>query len=325
MPKSSDLFSFLMQIHCLNPSTASSHLLSKTRRFMASESSGQGTPGFHQLDLCAPGTAPATGTWTSLPASWVWEKPGQEFQPGHRGMKRNGWRKRGMLCAGASIPTGGVWEGVRTQCCAPGAVQTQPSLSCPIKPLTEAIKTSSGIILQGLFNPVQPNAYLLYLLAVFTHQLCLLSNLNPQFVLVFAQATSVTSCSLSLPLSYPSTCIFCFPRSFLGVWKENKMSFLCRIPPSHRWTKKGAKQKTDLGKISQPQPSLHGNGPWNQVEICVGIFNHTAEVSAAGFKEVQEKHKRFSPSHKICSSPKCFFGQQQGNLKAKIKEIKGFF
>lgn len=91
---------------------------------------------------------------------------------------------------------------------------------------------------------------------MFTHQLYLLSSLKPQFVLVFAQATSLTSCFFSLPLFYSSACIFCFPRSFLGVWKENKMSFLCGIPLSHRWTKKGAKQKIDFAKIPQPQPSV---------------------------------------------------------------------
>lgn len=64
--------------------------------------------------------------------------------------------------------------------------------------------------------------------------------------------------------------------------------------PLPKVDKEGNKEgKIDLGKISQPQPSLHGNDPWNQVEIYAGIFNHTAKVSTTGFKEVQEKHKRF--------------------------------
>lgn len=76
------IFNALEQIHCLNPSTASSPPISSAKQggsWPRREFSGQGTPEFHQLDLCAPGTAQTRGTWTSLPAPWIWEKPGQEF------------------------------------------------------------------------------------------------------------------------------------------------------------------------------------------------------------------------------------------------------
>lgn len=148
-------FNALGQIYCLNPSTASS-CAKQGGSWPSRESSGPGTPGFHQVDWCAPGTAQTRGTSTSLPAPWVWKQPRQEFQPGHRGMEWNGWKKHGVGCAGASIPTGDPGRGEDMVVRARSSVDPA-SLSCfllTFKPPTETIKSLSGIILKGLFIPI---------------------------------------------------------------------------------------------------------------------------------------------------------------------------
>lgn len=70
-----------------------------------------------------------------------------------------------------------------------------------------------------------------------------------------------------------------------------------RNSPLPQVDKEGSKAENRFCKNSPATAfsprGVNENGPWNQVEIYVGIFSHTAEISAAGFEEVQEKHKRF--------------------------------